>query len=74
MVSLTMSTSLNVAGYLWSGPGITDVNLGVFNPALAGSGKQTVRYTINQSTACPTFEEMEINVIEILGFNAGPNQ
>lgn len=62
------------AGGSWSGPGITDVNLGVFNPALAGSGKQTVRYTINQSTVCPTFEEMEINVIEILGFNAGPNQ
>ena len=33
-------------GGTWSGTGITDANLGTFNPATAGAGTHTITYTI----------------------------
>ncbi|MBD3637462.1 MAG: gliding motility-associated C-terminal domain-containing protein [Crocinitomicaceae bacterium] len=37
------------AGGVWSGTGITDANLGTFDPAVAGAGTHTITYTISGS-------------------------
>jgi len=44
-VTLTAATP----GGTWSGNGITDANLGVFNPTNAGPGTHTITYTISGS-------------------------
>lgn len=47
-------------GGVWSGTGITDVGLGVFNPASAGIGTHTIIYSINDF--CPTSDTTTITV------------
>lgn len=64
----------SIPGGEWSGSGIVDSLQGIFDPSVAGGGKQTITYTINQGSQCPISTTMEIDVIEVAGFNAGPNQ
>ena len=33
-------------GGIWSGPGITDPNTGIFNPSVAGEGTHIIKYTL----------------------------
>lgn len=57
----TLQVSVPVGSGTWSGPGITDTNLGVFNPALAGSGPtHEIIFTINGN--CGTAADT-INII-----------
>jgi gliding motility-associated-like protein len=48
------------AGGVWSGTGITDANLGIFNPGTAGPGTHLITYTI--SAACGDTGYMNIVV------------
>ena len=59
------STNLNAAtpGGTWSGNGITDANLGTFDPSVAGVGTSTITYTI--SGACGDVATTDIEVNEI---------
>src|SRR5690606_20818979 len=49
------------AGGTWSGNGITDANLGTFDPATAGPGTHTVTYTIAGSCGDVDTEDIIIN-------------
>lgn len=51
-------------GGTWSGPGITDVNAGTFNPAIAGDGSHTITYNI--SGTCPADGSTSIEVTEFI--------
>ncbi len=44
----------------WSGTGITDVNLGTFNPKTAGTGVKIISYTTNG--VCPYIDTIHIEV------------
>jgi len=44
--SSTMNLTSNVNGGIWSGTGIEDANLGVFNPFVAGAGTHLITYTL----------------------------
>jgi gliding motility-associated-like protein len=46
-VTDTLETSVPVGIGTWSGPGITDVNLGIFDPAAAGVGTHEIFYNVN---------------------------
>jgi gliding motility-associated-like protein len=48
------------AGGIWSGTGITDANLGIFNPATAGEGTHTIEYAIPGN--CGTTSTIDIEV------------
>ncbi|MBL4652696.1 MAG: gliding motility-associated C-terminal domain-containing protein [Flavobacteriales bacterium] len=41
-----ITLQVDVQGGAWSGPGITDVTAGTFNPAMAGIGSSSVLYSI----------------------------
>jgi len=56
-VNLTSST----AGGTWSGPGITNANTGLFDPAVAGIGNQVITYTVG-SGACAGSNQTTITV------------
>jgi len=51
-------------GGLWSGNGITDSDLGFFNPQIAGLGSHTVTYTISNSL-CTYSKDTIVNVYDI---------
>jgi len=57
-------TPFNLKGYpfngVWSGTGITDVNAGTFDPALAGIGIHTLTY---QTPNCFYLGQMQIEVV-----------
>lgn len=70
-----MLTGNSPTGGVWSGQGITDPINGVFSPASAGgSGIKTITYTINPTSVCPTSDNLDVNIIEIVGLTAGPDQ
>lgn len=43
--SSPFALTVDSAGGIWTGPGITDDTLGIFNPALAGTGTHIITYT-----------------------------
>lgn len=45
----TLTTSVPVGTGTWSGPGITNTSLGIFDPATAGVGSHQIIYTISGS-------------------------
>lgn len=51
------------SGGIWFGKGITNVNTGDYNPSKAGSGRDTIQYTLN---GCP-----DTIVVDVRGINAG---
>jgi len=59
---LTQATELTgVAGSgKYTGPGIDST--GLFNPALAGPGKHTIRYTFTSAAGCTAFAEQTVEV------------
>ena len=58
--SLLENLITNIPGGTWSGTGITDVNLGIFDPGTAGVGTHTITYTI--AGACGGSETIDIVV------------
>ena len=57
---------------IFSGTGVSST--GLFNPAVAGSGVHTIRYTFNADNGCSKFIEQTINVFEIPTADAGPDR
>lgn len=62
MSSFTVNTSM--PGGTWSGTGITNINTGEFDPALAGEGVHTVYYTT--SGTCPITDSVDFTVLPLL--------
>jgi gliding motility-associated-like protein len=56
----TVNLSAADPGGTWSGTGITDVNLGTFNPSVAGAGTHTITYSI--SGTCGDIQSTDIIV------------
>lgn len=56
-ITLTAAT----AGGTWSGTGITDINNGIFNPSVAGSGVHTITYTIAGTCGGTDTENISVN-------------
>ncbi len=61
----------NIAGGVWSGTGITDGSAGVFDPAIAASGNNSIFYTLPGSGACPRADTLIIVVNDPPVSNAG---
>jgi len=57
---------------VFTGPGIT--SSGVFNPAIAGSGIHTIRYTYTGDNGCTNYVERTLEVYPTPGVNAGPDK
>ena len=57
---------------VFSGPGVSES--GWFEPATAGKGLHTIRYTFNGANGCSNFIEQTINVFEVPVANAGPDR
>ena len=56
---IPVTLSADVAGGVWSGPGIIDANLGIFNPQITGAGTHQVIYT----TPAPCGGADTVNVV-----------
>ena len=56
----------------FSGPGISAS--GLFNPALANVGTNTIRYTFNANNGCSSFKDQTIEVYPVPTANAGPDK
>ena len=71
---VTQATVLNgLAGVgSYSGAGISSP--GIFNPATAGVGTHTIRYTYNATNGCSNYEEQTIQVYPVPFANAGPDK
>lgn len=50
-------------GGVWSGDGITDVNLGTFDPAIAGEGSHIITYLVTENE-CTNTDQITIQVFE----------
>ena len=61
----------NIAGGVWSGAGITDASAGVFDPATASVGNNSVYYTLTNSGNCPRADTATIVVNASPVSNAG---
>ena len=64
----TTDASVNLtavdAGGTWSGTGITDANLGTFDPATAGAGTHTITYTISGSCGATDTQDIVVNAVD----------
>jgi gliding motility-associated-like protein len=56
-----VSLNANPAGGTWNGNGITDVNIGTFDPAIAGVGNHVITYTVGTGS-CIVTEQITITV------------
>lgn len=56
-------------GGVWAGPGITDANLGTFDPASAGAGTHNVSYTISGSCGDTDNINIVVNATDDPSFN-----
>ncbi len=54
---LSVILSAVTPGGTWSGTGITDPIIGIFNPAIAGVGTHTITYTVTNGTCSDTDTE-----------------
>lgn len=58
-------------GGTWSGAGVTNPTLGLFNPSLVGLGTHTVYYTDTNANGCVGRDSLLVNVIPITPADAG---
>jgi len=56
----------------FSGQGISST--GLFNPALANVGMNTIRYTFNANNGCSNYKEQTIDVYPVPTANGGPDK
>ena len=61
------------AGGTWSGTGITDPNLGTFDPSVAGAGTHTITYTIAGSCGDTDTEDIVVNASDDATFSYTPS-
>ncbi len=61
----------NIAGGTWGGTGITDPTVGVFDPAMAIIGNNSIYYTLPGSGNCPGIDTITIVVNDSPVANAG---
>ncbi|MFZ4784774.1 MAG: gliding motility-associated C-terminal domain-containing protein [Flavobacteriales bacterium] len=59
--STPINLTADYAGGTWSGNGITDANLGTFDPSTTGIGSSTVTYSVNDG--CPIEVDLTIDVV-----------
>ena len=59
--AITLQANSN--GGTWSGPGITNANTGLFDPAIAGDGIHTITYSIG-SGQCARIDTIQIRVLD----------
>lgn len=64
----------NPAGGIWRGRGITDSIQGIFNSGAVPTGTYSIIYILNPASTCPTYDTIQIRVLEIVGLTAGPDQ
>lgn len=69
-ITLTATPS----GGIWRGNGITDSVRGVFDPRRVSAATVNIIYVLNPAAACPTYDTVKINILEIVGLTAGPDQ
>jgi len=61
--------SVNLTGGTWSGIGITDVNNGIFDPLVAGTGTHQIAFTIdNFNCQAVTYHNITVNTATPLSF------
>jgi len=70
-ISAASVTNLTGSG-VYSGNGIN--SSGLFNPATAGVGSHTIRYTFNADNGCTNFKEKTVAVFAVPTANAGPDR
>jgi gliding motility-associated-like protein len=72
--SLNQATVINIlpGNGVYSGRGVT--SSGSFNPAAAGVGRHTIRYTYTGTNGCSTFKEMTAIVFPVPTANAGADR
>lgn len=68
-----MLLNASIAGGIWGGSGITDTVNGVFDPAVAVIGNNTVYYTLPGSGNCPRSDTAIVVVKDIPSGGAGPD-
>jgi gliding motility-associated-like protein len=56
----------------FSGPGVS--SSGLFNPAAANVGTNTIRYTFNANNGCSSYKDQTIEVYPVPTANAGPDK
>ncbi|MDB5228612.1 MAG: hypothetical protein JWN78_2805 [Bacteroidota bacterium] len=64
----------NPAGGVWHGRGIIDSIRGIFDPSRVPSGTEQIIYILNPNAGCPTYDTINIRIVEIIGLTAGPDQ
>lgn len=57
---------------VFSGPGVSST--GIFTPAVADAGIQTIRYTYTANNGCSNYKDQTINVYPVPNANAGPDK
>lgn len=57
---------------VYTGVGI--INGNTFDPAVAGVGTHTIRYTFTSNTGCVDFKDQTITIYPIVNVNAGPDR
>jgi len=72
--SAPITLSAVPAGGVWRGDGITDSVAGIFNSSSITTSTVNIVYVLNPTGNCPTLDTVKINVIEIVGLTAGPDQ
>jgi len=64
----------NFPGGSWSGPGVVDANVGLFDPIVAGGpGSYQIEYTVSNNSGCTTVAIANIGVIDPVSVDAGPD-
>lgn len=63
--------TVNITGGTWSGSGITNSNLGTFNPAMGTVGNNMVIYTMPDSGACARADTINVFIDATPVANAG---
>lgn len=71
---LTQASVINAlpGSGVYSGTGVSAT--GIFNPATAGAGTHTIRYTYTGTNGCSNFKEQNIEVFPVPVVNAGPDK
>ena len=73
--SFTLTGFVPSNGGTWTGVGIIDDTLGIFDPAVAGAGTHTLTYTFTNSfTGCSNFDTKTIRVLPAPTVSAGSDR
>ena len=66
-------TGNSPGGGIWSGAGIADDSLGIFDPGLVAPGTHVVTYTVNGANGCAGSDSKTVTVHALPNVNAGPD-